>query len=91
MRKLPALALSLGLLVASPAFAQTPPTIEFDEAVRRAIEQNPRSHEHDARRLARVRRRRDAASESVCLLGKRGHAGTLARTMGDDRSGARSD
>ena len=41
MRKLPALALSLGLLVASPAFAQMPPKIEFDEAVRRAIDQNP--------------------------------------------------
>ena len=41
MRNLPALALTLPLLVASPAFAQTPPKIEFDEAVRRAIEQNP--------------------------------------------------
>ena len=41
MHKLPALALSLGLLVASPALAQTPPKIEFEEAVRRAIDQNP--------------------------------------------------
>lgn len=33
--------LATGLLAATPAFAQLLPKVEFDEAVRRAIEQNP--------------------------------------------------